>query len=126
MISAMEDAMKSCIPYFKPIIGSYINDEMSVYAAQASFFMILAVFPFFMLLLSLIDCIPMLQESDLLEGVVDLLPDNLDPLAITIIHDVEHSASPALLSVSALAASGSIDSSFRLYFGMIEPSSLLP
>ena len=43
MISAMEDAMKSCIPYFKPIIGSYINDEMSVYAAQASFFMILAV-----------------------------------------------------------------------------------
>jgi membrane protein len=80
------------------------NLHISLYAANACYFMILAVFPFFMLLLSLIDCIPMLQESDLLEGVVDLLPDNLDPLAITIIHDVERSASPALLSVSALAA----------------------
>jgi membrane protein len=81
-----------------------MDDEMSVYAAQTSFFIILAVFPFFMLLLSLIDWIPLLQESDLLEGVVDLLPDNLDALAITIIHDVETSTSAALLSFSALAA----------------------
>ncbi len=96
--------MKPCIHYIKKIVWAYSNDEMSVYAAQASFFIILAVFPFFMLLLSLIDWIPMLQESDLLEGVVDLLPNNLDALAITVIHDVQTSTSAALLSVSALAA----------------------
>ncbi len=88
----------------KNMIRKYIDDEMSVYAAQASFFIILAAFPFFMLLLSLIDFIPVLQESDLLEGVVDILPDNLDALAITVIHDVQKSSSAALLSVSAIAA----------------------
>ncbi len=96
--------MKPCSHYIKKIIWAYINDEMSVYAAQASFFIILAVFPFFMLLLFLIDWIPTLQESDLLEGVVSLLPNNLDALAITIIHDVETSTSAALLSASAAAA----------------------
>ena len=57
-----------------------------------------------MLLLSLIDMIPLLQESDLLEGIVDLLPDNLDALAVTIIYDVQKSSSAALLSASALTA----------------------
>ena len=32
----------------------YSADEMSVYAAQASFFIIMAAFPFFMVLLALI------------------------------------------------------------------------
>ncbi len=86
------------------LIRKYGNDEMSVYAAQASFFTILAVFPFFMLLLSLIDFMPVVQESDLLEGVVDLLPDNLDALAVTVIHDVRKTSSAALLSASAIAA----------------------
>lgn len=96
--------MNSYFQYIKTLIRHYIADEMSVYAAQASFFIILAAFPFFMLLLSLIDWIPLLQESDLLEGVVDLFPDNLDALAITIIHDVRTSSSVTLLSASVLAA----------------------
>lgn len=96
--------MKSCLKYIKTLIQEYTLDEMSVYAAQASFFIILAAFPFFMLLLSLIDWIPFLQESDLLEGIIDIFPDNLDALAITVIHDVQESSSAALLSVSALAA----------------------
>lgn len=86
------------------LIQKYGKDEMSVYAAQASFFTILAAFPFFMLLLSLIDFLPVVQESDLLDGVIDLLPDNLDALAITVIHDVRKSSSVALLSINAIAA----------------------
>lgn len=90
--------------YLVELIQKYVSDEMSVYAAQASFFTILAAFPFFMLLLSLIDFMPVVQESDLLDGVVNVLPDNLDALAVTVIHDVQKSSSVALLSVSAIAA----------------------
>ncbi|MBE5971422.1 MAG: YihY/virulence factor BrkB family protein [Lachnoclostridium sp.] len=96
--------MKSCRNYFKMLIHNYIHDEMSVYAAQASFFIILAAFPFFMLLLSLIKWLPLIQESDLLSSVVSIFPDNLDALAITVIHDAQKSSSAALLSASALAA----------------------
>ena len=38
----------------KRLFEKYSKDEMSVYAAQASFFIILASIPFLMLLLSLI------------------------------------------------------------------------
>lgn len=96
--------MKLCMDYIKTLITKYVSDEMSVYAAQASFFIILAAFPFFMLLLSLVHFFPMLHESDLLEGVVEIFPDNLDALALTVIHDVQKSSSAALLSASALAA----------------------
>ena len=44
----------------------YSMDEMSVYAAQASFFIIMAAFPFFMVLLALIQTAPLIHEADLL------------------------------------------------------------
>ena len=90
--------------YLNTLLLKYFHDEMSVYAAQASFFIILAAFPFFVLFLCLIDLTPFLQESDLLEGMVNILPDNLDALMITILHDIQTSVSTALLSASALTA----------------------
>ena len=96
--------MKFGLNHIKTFIHAYAQDEMSVYAAQASFFIILAAFPFILLLLLLIDWIPLLQESVLLEGIVNIFPDNLDALAVTVIHDVHESSSAALLSVSALTA----------------------
>ena len=90
--------------FIHTLIRKYLYDEMSVYAAQASFFIILAVFPFFMLLLCMVNLTPLLQESDLLEGLTAIFPDNLDALLITILHDVKTSASTALLSASALTA----------------------
>lgn len=82
----------------------YTRDEMSVYAAQASFFTILAAFPFFMVLLSLIDLIPVIHASDLLLFLVDAMPDALDSLVITVIDNVLSGTSTALLSASAIAA----------------------
>ena len=85
-------------------IKDYVRDEMSVYAAQASFFILLAALPFLMLLLALIDFIPVVQESDLMILLVDLMPNSMDPLVITILEDIRSSSSPALLSLSAAAA----------------------
>jgi len=92
---------------FSPILSSvtkFYQDEMSVYAAQASFFILLAAFPFLMLLLALIDLIPVVQQSDLLILLVDLMPDHLDSLVLTVIDDIQTSSSPALLSASAVTS----------------------
>ena len=52
----------------------YSADEMSVYAAQASFFIIMAAFPFFMVLLALIQVAPMIHEADLLRFLLPAIP----------------------------------------------------
>ena len=46
------------------ICHKYGKDEVTVYAAQASFFLVLAFFPFLMLLLTLIQFIPSVNKSD--------------------------------------------------------------
>lgn len=77
---------------------------MSVYAAQASFFIILAAFPFMMLLLSLIQLVPFIQKSDLFLVLTELVPDTLDSFVITLV-DTLYSDSPvAILSATAVAA----------------------
>ncbi len=96
--------MKVLHSHLTNLIRKYSDDEMSIYAAQAAYFTILAAFPFFMLLLSLINFIPVVHESDLLDVVVHILPDNLDALAITVITDIQNTTSVTLLSASALTA----------------------
>lgn len=86
----------------KQIADKYSDDEMSVYAAQASFFIILAAFPFLMLLLSLIQLIPMVTESDLLALVVQLVPDTLDALVVSVIDSLYSDSPMAILSVTAI------------------------
>lgn len=99
--------MSRLLLFIMRLCHKYSRDEMSVYAAQASFFTILAAFPFFMLPLSLIDLIPVIHESDLLLFLVNALPDNLDALVITVIDHVRSGTSTALLSASAIAAAWS-------------------
>lgn len=88
----------------KQLGDKYSDDEMSVYAAQASFFTILAAFPFLMLLLSLIQLIPVVSESDLLAVVVQLVPDTLDALVVRIIDGIYSDSPMTILSVTAVTA----------------------
>lgn len=96
--------MSRILHVFFEISRKYAQDEVSVYAAQASFFIILAAFPFFMLLLSLIDMIPMIHESDLLSFLVQIMPDNLDALVIRIIVNLQSHSPAAIVSASAFTA----------------------
>lgn len=88
----------------KQIFDKYSRDEMSVYAAQASFFTILAAFPFLMLLLALIQLVPIVHEADLLEFVVHVIPDNLVGLVFYIFESLHSDSPAALLSATAVAA----------------------
>lgn len=88
----------------KQICDKYSKDEMSVYAAQASFFIILAAVPFLMLLLALIQLIPIVTESDLLTYIVQAVPDALDSLVVNVVDSLYSDSPMAILSATAVTA----------------------
>lgn len=82
----------------------YVKDEVTVYAAQASFFLILAFFPFIMLLLTLIQFIPSVNKSDLQMILVQIMPDMLDALVLGIVEDLYLKSPGTMLSLTGLLA----------------------
>ena len=52
----------------KRIYNDFIKDEVTVYAAQASFFIVLSAAPFIMILLTLIQLIPAVSPEDLMHA----------------------------------------------------------
>lgn len=90
----------------KKIYDKYTKDEMIVYAAQASFFSIIAAFPFIMLLLTMIQFIPSITKANLLQLLVTVIPSTLeiDSVIVTVIEDLYTNSPAAVLSVTAIAA----------------------
>lgn len=88
----------------KRIFDKYRQDEVTVYAAQASFFILISFFPFTMLLLTLIQRIPAIQKSDLLELMISIMPDMLDSLVIGIVDDLYLKSPSNMASLSAVVA----------------------
>lgn len=96
--------MTQVIFFFRRLLRLYKQDEITVYAAQASFFLILAFFPFIMLLLTLIQFIPAVSKSDLLAILVRIMPDALDSLVVGIVDDLTLKSPATMISVTAVAA----------------------
>lgn len=67
--------MLSFIIVCKRISDKFIQDEMSVYAAQAAFFIVLSFFPFVMVLMTLLQFIPHLSADILLTVLTALIPN---------------------------------------------------
>ncbi len=88
----------------KQIWDKYVRDEITVYAAQASFFIVLAFFPFIMLLLTLIQFVPAINKSDLQAILVAIMPDMLDSLMLGIVDDLYIKSPGTILSVTAIIA----------------------
>ena len=61
----------------KRIYNKFSEDEMTVYAAQVSFFVILSVVPFLMLLLTAVQMIPGISKADFLEIAMDIDADGV-------------------------------------------------
>lgn len=96
--------MKPFIIHIYQLWKKYKEDEITVYAAQASFFIVLSFFPFIMLLLTLIQFIPQVGKSDLLAILVRIMPDMLDALVISIVDDLYVKSPGTILSITALLA----------------------
>lgn len=90
----------------KQIYDKYSKDEMTVYAAQASFFSIIAAFPFIMVLLALIQFIPSITKANLLQLMITLIPSTLemDSIIVNVIDNLYTNSPVTVLSLSAVAA----------------------
>lgn len=111
----------------KKIWDKYVKDEITVYAAQASFFIVIAFFPFIMLLLTLLQFIPAVSKSDLLALLVRIMPNMLDSLVMSIVDDLYIKSPATILSITGLlalwsAARGmmSIERGLNRIYGTIE------
>lgn len=78
-------------------------DHVNAYAAQSAFFIIIAIFPLLMLLLTLIRYTPV-TEQDLIKSALAFMPDTLDPLIEQIISEMYSNSNFAIISISAVAA----------------------
>lgn len=96
--------MISLLVQSKRIFDKYKKDEVTVYAAQASFFIVISFFPFIMLLLTLIQFIPAINKSDLLELLVSVMPDMLDSLVVGIVDELYTKSPATVVSLSAIMA----------------------
>ncbi len=96
--------MFSFLLHIREIINKYKTDEVAVYASQASFFIVISFFPFIMLLLTLIQLVPTVGKSDLMELMVTIVPDMLDALVIGIIDDLYTKSPGAVISMTGIVA----------------------
>lgn len=72
----------------KRIYDKFSEDEMTVYAAQVSFFVILSFVPFLMLLLTAVQMIPGNFKADFLEIAMDIVPADYKSLAFRVVNDL--------------------------------------
>ena len=87
----------------KRVFDAYVKDEVTVYAAQASFFIVLSSFPFLMILLTSIQLIPAVTQRDLLLVLSKAAPSGAYALIETVIMDLETKAPAAILSATSVA-----------------------
>lgn len=96
--------MFSFLASCRRIANKFAADEMTVYAAQASFFIILSFFPFVMVLLTVIQLIPSISQADLQRTILALTPDVIDSLVFNIIQDIYTDSPQTVLSITAIVA----------------------
>ncbi len=87
----------------KSFIKKLSKDRIYTFSATSAFFLVLSIFPFLVLLLTLIRYTPLTQEF-LLEQINFLLPDIIAPLITTIVNEIYTASSGAIILVSALGA----------------------
>lgn len=100
----------------KQIYDKFSRDEMTVYAAQASFFTIIAAFPFIMLLMAMIQVIPTISKADLLQLIMNIVPQNIKSLVVGVVETIYTTSPITVLSVTAITA---VWSASRGMFGIM-------
>lgn len=92
--------------FIKKIYGFFIKlsqDRVGIYTAQASFFIILSIFPFILVFLNIIGALPITQDS-FVNMINNYAPEIVRPLLIQIIKELYTHVSGTALSISAIVA----------------------
>lgn len=86
------------------IITRINDDSITVYAAQASFYVMIATIPFIMLLLSLAQFIVPISYDEVMSAVYTVLPPMLHKLAAEVIGELYSKSAGSVISISAITA----------------------
>lgn len=100
------------------------KDRVGIYTAQAPFFIILSIFPFFLLFLNIIGMTSITSQS-----IINLLntyaPDTIKPLLIQIIEELYTHVSGTAISIAAIVAIWSASKGvLSVMFGLYEISKI--
>lgn len=88
----------------RKIYRKFSRDEMTVYAAQVSFFIILSVVPFIMLLLTAVQMVPAISNARFMSLIVDLTPEDYKSLAFRLVNDLSLKSPATMISLTAVTA----------------------
>lgn len=80
------------------------RDRISVYSAQAAFFVMISTVPFAMLVTALLQFVMPLSQSQLSSLAIDVVPMALRSYAVRIIDELYNQTSVSLISVTAISA----------------------
>ena len=86
------------------LIRAIARDNVYMYSAQASFYIIISSIPFIMMLLSLAKFILPVSESDIIVIASSFLPDIVLPSFENIIHEIFYKVSGSVISISAVSS----------------------
>lgn len=89
------------IDQVKKISREISDKKIGIYAANASFFILLSIFPALMLILSLLQYTPLTQD-DFLDAANSLVPSMMEPLLKYIVTDLFANKSITLISITAI------------------------
>ncbi|MBQ9997290.1 MAG: YihY/virulence factor BrkB family protein [Clostridia bacterium] len=92
--------LRAAILYGRRIVSQIAGDKVTVYAAQASFFVIISAVPFLSLLISIAGLVLPSDLPDVLTGLP--VPEGFSVLFDTVIDDLRTAPNVPLLSVSAV------------------------
>lgn len=80
------------------------NDNLTAYAAQAAFFIFISIFPFLMLLLSLLKYIPIFSSENIENWTSDFLTPQIGELLKGIFAEAGEYGSGAIISITTITA----------------------
>ena len=89
---------------FFNLIRAIARDNVYMYSAQASFYIIISSIPFIMMLLSLAKFILPVSESDIVIIASSFLPEVVLPSFENIIHEIFYKVSGSVISISAISS----------------------
>lgn len=80
------------------------EDKVGIYTAQASFFIILSIFPFILLLLNLIGLTSSIDKEYIIRAVNAYFPESIKLLTVQMINELYSHVSGTIISITAIGA----------------------
>lgn len=105
IVKRVSDLIKVILRKAKTFIGAVIDDNVGIYAAQASFFILISAVPFIMLLISLIKFfVPShIEQIDMLTAINDFAPQQIINFLTSVVNEVfDQSSTVSVVSVTAV------------------------